>query len=106
MEYAARGRIENETLRRAMVRAALFISYGNSFDTRRWITEIAPRPLIVIAARDDDRVPAAAQTPFVEAAADNAAELIWTEGLHIGPSRQFELGQLLEIVLDRVRNRS
>lgn len=100
--HAARKRIANESLRGAMARGALFISYGNSFDTAAWIGEIAPRPLVIIAARDDDRVPYAAQAPFVEAAESDSVELIWTEGLHIGPNRQHELQQLLEIVLGRI----
>lgn len=102
IEFAARKRIENEMLRRQMVRAALFVSYGNSFDTRAWIDEIAPRPLVIVAARDDDRVPPAAQQGFVEAAVADSVELIWTDGLHIGPTRNHELGQLLGIVSGRV----
>lgn len=104
IEYAARGRVENKTLRSGMVRAALFISYGNSFDTRSWIDEIAPRPLVVIAARDDDFVPPSAQQGFVDAAVRDSVEVIWTDGLHIGPGRQRELGQLLAIVLGRIRS--
>jgi fermentation-respiration switch protein FrsA (DUF1100 family) len=102
VEHAGRKSIPNDGLRRIVARAALFLVYGRSLETRDWIPEIAPRPVIVIAARDDDFVPPEAQAPFVKAAESDHVELIWTEGLHIGPERKAELQQLLDIVLARV----
>lgn len=102
VDHAGRNAIPNDTLRSGVARIALFLVYGNSFDTRAWIDEIAPRPIVVVAARDDDYVPPAAQAPFVEAAENGQVELIWTEGLHIRPQRGEELGQLLDIVLSRI----
>ena len=101
--HAGRNSIENETLRRLAARGALLLVYGNSFDTRQWIRQIAPRPLVVVAAHDDDYVPQASQEPLIEAAKSESVELVWTEGLHIDPERQIELGQLLEIVRSRIR---
>jgi len=100
--HAGRKQIENETLRRLAARGALLIAYGNSFNTGQWIREIAPRPLVIIAARKDDRVPPAAQVPLIEAASGDSVELIWTDGQHIGHGRQYELQQLLETVLSRI----
>lgn len=97
-----RSQIENKTLRQITTRLALFAVYGNSFNTERWIEEIAPRPLIIVMARDDDFVSAAAQEPMVEAARRPNVELLWTQGKHIGPRRQDELAQLLAIVRDRI----
>ncbi|MCK5325441.1 MAG: hypothetical protein KAJ57_05510, partial [Woeseiaceae bacterium] len=67
-----------------------------------WIPEIAPRPLIIVAARDDDFVPREAQEPFIEAAESEFIEIIWTDGRHIRPTRQNELQQLLDVVLSRI----
>ena len=89
-------------MRQLTARTALFVVHGSSFDTRRWISEIAPRPLVIVAARNDDYVPAEAQEPLIEAARRDHIELIWTGGRHIGPSRGDELQQLLIIVRDRV----
>ena len=100
--HAGKEDIPNDALRRWVARGALLLVYGNSFDTSRWITEIAPRPLVIVAARDDDFVPADAVEPFIAAADSDHVELIWTEGLHINPKRPNELGQLLDIVLGRV----
>ena len=101
--YVGRRYVENEFLRGVLTRLALLLVYGNSFETLDWIPDIAPRPLVVVAARDDDFVPPEAQQPFVEAAAASEhIEVVWTEGRHIRPTRREELQQLLDIVLSRI----
>jgi len=101
--HVGRRYVENEFLRGILARGALLLVYGNSFETLDWIPEIAPRPLVIVAARDDDFVPPDAQQPFVEAAAASEhIEIIWTEGRHIRPTRREELQQLLDIVLGRI----
>jgi hypothetical protein len=102
VSHNARRHIDNEVLRHLTARTVLFIVHGRSFDTQRWIPEIAPRPLIIVAARNDDYVPPDAQKPLVSASRADHVELIWTEGRHIGPSRGDELEQLLIIVRDRI----
>lgn len=105
VSHAGREHIENETLRRLVARTALLLVYGNTFDTVYWIEQTAPRPVILVMARDDDYVPPEAQRPLIEIAAREHVEVIWTEGMHIGPERTFELQQLLQTVLDRVDRR-
>jgi len=101
--YVGRRYVENEFLRGLLARAALLLVYGNSFETMDWIPEIAPRPLVIVAAKDDDFVPPEAQQPFVEAAeASEHIEIVWTDGRHIRPTRREELQQLLDIVLNRI----
>ena len=102
--HVGRRYVENELLRGLLARAALLLVYGNSFETLDWIPEIAPRPLVIVAARDDDFVPPEAQQPFVEAAeASEHIEIVWTDGRHIRPTRREELQQLLDIVLSRIQ---
>jgi len=104
--YVGRRYVENEFLRGLLARAALLLVYGNSFETLDWIPEIAPRPLVIVAAKDDDFVPPEAQQPFVEAAqASDYIEIVWTDGRHIRPTRREELRQLLDIVLSRIDRR-
>jgi hypothetical protein len=101
--HVGRRYVENEFLRGLLARLALLLVYGNSFETLDWIPEIAPRPLVIVAARDDDFVPPEAQQPFVDAAeAGEHIEIVWTEGRHIRPTRREELQQLLDIVLSRI----
>lgn len=101
--HVGRRYIENRFLRSLVARGALLLVHGASFDTMDWIPAIAPRPLVVVAARNDDFVPAEAQQPFIDTARDSDyVELLWTEGQHIRPSRKDELRQLLDLVLSRV----
>jgi hypothetical protein len=104
--YVGRRYVENEFLRGLLARAALLLVYGNSFETVDWIPAIAPRPLVIVAAKDDDFVPPEAQQPFVEAAENSEyIEIVWTDGRHIRPTRREELQQLLDIVLSRIGGR-
>jgi cephalosporin-C deacetylase-like acetyl esterase len=101
--HVGRRYVENEFLRGLLARGALLLVYGNSFEALDWIPEIAPRPLVIVAAKDDDFVPPEAQQPFVEAAAASEhIEIVWTEGRHIRPTRREELQQLLDVVLSRI----
>jgi fermentation-respiration switch protein FrsA (DUF1100 family) len=100
--HVGRRYVENEMLRRIVARGALLLVYGASFEASDWIAEIAPRPLIVVAAKDDDYVPPEAQVPFIEASEHEHVELLWTEGQHVRPTRHAELQQLLDLVLSRV----
>ena len=97
-------RIENDFLRGLATRLTLFAVYGNSFDTKRWVMEIAPRPLVVVLARNDDFVPQAAKEPMILAADSPYVELLWTDGRHIQPTRQRELEELVRLVKARVRD--
>ncbi len=101
--FAARGRIESDALRRIAAHAALFLIYGNSIDTTRWMQHIAPRELIVVASCNDEYVPRESLAPFVEAASSEHVELYWTRGAHIRPSRRDVLDQLFGLIAERVR---
>jgi hypothetical protein len=99
-DYALRNRIESDSGRRAVAKLALLLSYGASFETREWMAEIAPRPIIVISSRNDERVPDGAA--LADAASNLATEIIWTEGRHIQPNRKDVLSELLDIVSARI----
>jgi hypothetical protein len=78
--------------------------YAETFRTARWVRAIPPRPAVIIAAREDERLPPAALEPLPAVAArEPAVELLWTEGLHIDPDRPEVIRQLLDLVLVRVR---
>ncbi len=100
--HNARRHIDSEFLRNATSRLALFLAHGSSFEPQRWMPQVAPRPLVIVAAREDDFVPPESQQPLVEAARSPHIELIWTEGTHIYPNRSNELQQLVTIVRNRV----
>jgi len=96
--HAAQSRVENQWLRSVAVRGALLLAYGNSFRTEQWLAQIAPRPTMIVSARDDDRVPPSAQQGFIDAERQGHVTLIWTGGQHIGPNREAELSELFALV--------
>ncbi|WP_405236396.1 alpha/beta hydrolase family protein [Lentisalinibacter orientalis] len=78
--------------------------YAESFRTARWVEAIPPRPAVIIAAREDERLPPEALAPLPAIAArEPAVDLLWTDGLHIEPDRPEVIRQLLDLVLVRVR---
>jgi hypothetical protein len=98
---AAQDRVQNPFLRRMAAGSALFLAHGNSFNTKDWVRQIAPRPVVVVLARNDDRVPVQSADDFI---ADFAhVTFIWTEGQHIGPDRTGELHQIIRIVKENIK---
>ncbi len=87
---------------RPMAAALLhLLVYGASFDTEDWVARIAPRPVVVIGARDDERLPEH-KVENIYRAAGEPRELIWTEGGHVDPRRPDLVRMLLDIVRSRI----
>jgi len=96
-----RNRVKCDWLRTQAATLVYLLAYGRSFESAHWVPRISPRPLIVIGAQDDERLP----RPMVErlyAAAGEPKELLWTEGGHINPDRPEIVRQLLKIVRSRM----
>lgn len=74
----------------------LWLVYGPTFDTAKNVAAIAPRPVLIIGAREDERTPAG-QTEALFAAAREPKLLRWTEGQHIEPGRSEIVADLLRI---------
>ncbi|MDY7094996.1 MAG: hypothetical protein SX243_18640 [Acidobacteriota bacterium] len=66
-----------------------------------YAAEVAPRPLVMINAEDDERIPRSCVASLY-AAAREPKELLWVEGEHVGPRRQQVLTELLRLVLPRI----
>jgi dienelactone hydrolase len=101
IEHNLRDRVKNDWLRAQAATLVYLLAYGRSFDTAKWVGCIAPRPLIVIGAKNDERLPQS-MVERLYAAAGEPKELIWTEGGHINPDRPEIVRQLLEIVRSRI----
>ena len=102
LDFALRRHIDSDRLRAAVSATLLQLVNGASFDTLGWIRRTAPRPVIAITARDDERVPAGEARLLQDAESAGLLELIATDGRHIGPDRDNELRRLLGIVQQRV----
>jgi hypothetical protein len=79
--------------------ATLFAS-GWQLDPARWAPRIAPRPFIMINARDDERMPRDG-VDALYAAAQSPKEQIWLDGPHVQGNRREVLAGLVDAVLLR-----
>ena len=73
-----------------------WLAYGPVHDTSSNVAKIAPRPLLIIGARNDERTPAG-QTELLYELAGEPKRLRWTEGNHIEPDRTGIIEALLRI---------
>ena len=89
-------RNETKLLHRPMATLVWWLAHGPSFDTAANTARIAPRPVLIIGARDDERT-AAWQTEKLFEAAGEPKKLRWTEGQHVQPGRAEIVEALLRI---------
>ncbi len=63
-----------------------------------WVPQVAPRPVIMINASDDERLP---REPIyaLHASALEPKEVIWLPGQHVQPNREEVVRQLMDVVL-------
>lgn len=100
LDHNLERRIASPGWRRLATRAIHALARGSRYEPERWVERVAPRPVVVIGARQDRRLP----VPLVErlhAAAGAPRELIWVEGDHV--DRQPEaVRELVALVLSRI----
>lgn len=69
----------------------------------KWVGRIAPRPIIVVNARDDESMPLAA-VAALHRAVPKGTEIIWMEGPHVRTGRLTVLEELITLIVERVLN--
>lgn len=74
---------------------------GPDLDPVRWVGRIAPRPFVMVNARDDERLPRSA-VDALYASARQPKELIWMSGIHVHADSA-TIHRLVEIVMRRMR---
>ena len=75
-------RIETEMLHYPLATVLHWLAYGPVLDTREHIARVAPRPVLIIGAREDERMPEG-QTELLFEAAGEPRRLRFTTGQHI-----------------------
>ena len=100
IEHNLRDRVRQPWLRSLSASLVHLLAYGSSFDTAEWVARIAPREVVIVGARDDERLPVHKVKNLYQAARP-PKELIWTEGGHVDPRRPALVRELLEIVWER-----
>ena len=91
-------RIDTQALHYPLSVLLHWIAYGPALDTSERIGAIAPRPVVIIGARNDERTPAG-QAELLYELAGEPKRLRFTEGAHIEPDR----GEIIEALL-RIAN--
>jgi dienelactone hydrolase len=99
LEAQVARRVDSRWMHRPLATLVHWLAYKPAFDTARNVALIAPRPVFIIGARNDERTPAG-QTEALYAAAGEPKMLRWTEGQHIEPDRADIIAELLEIAAD------
>ncbi len=92
-------RVDSKILHYPLGTILYWLAYGPVLNTPERAARIAPRPVIVIGARDDERTPAG-QTELLYAAVNEPKMLMWTSGRHIQPGRKEVVEELLRIADD------
>ena len=98
-EHNLQTKVKTEWQRRYAGHLIYLLAHGPTLETGYWAPRIAPRPLVIIGAREDRRLPSLLVERLYHAAGE-PKELIWTEGGHV--DRRPEAVRLL---LDTVRAR-
>lgn len=78
-----------------------WLSYGPIFDPARHVGSIAPRPLLVIGASEDERTPPG-QVELLYSLAGEPKRLRYTQGMHIEPGRTEIVAALLRIAQEEL----
>jgi dienelactone hydrolase len=73
-----------------------WLAYGPVFDTGKHVAAVSPRPVLIVGARNDERMPEG-QTVALFDAAGEPKMLRWTEGRHVEPGRREIIDDLLRI---------
>lgn len=100
IEHNLGAKVKSDRLRGLAGGLIWLLAHGPTLEAEHWVPRIAPRPVIIIGAREDRRLPA----EFVEelhALAGEPKELIWTEGGHID-RRPEAVRRLLDTVRSRL----
>ena len=88
-------------LRAAAAAIANVIIAGPRLDPIRWVPRIAPRPFVMVNAKDDERLPREA-VEALYASARQPKELIWMTGQHVHGDKE-TIQRLVGIVMSRMR---
>jgi hypothetical protein len=76
------------------------LANGNEFTPEQWIGQVAPRPVVMLNATGDEKIPRRS-VDILFAAAGEPKELVWLPGLHVQGNRPDALRQLIDAVMAR-----
>jgi dienelactone hydrolase len=101
METQVARRIDTKLLHYPLSVILHWLAYGPVLDTGTHVTHLAPRPVLIINARNDERTPDG-QAQMLFDAASEPKRLRFSEGQHIQPNRTEIIAELLQIIEDEM----
>ena len=101
LEHGLERKIAQPWLRSLGATVVHRLAHGETFRTTEWIAMIAPRPVVVVGAESDQRLPRAL-VEGLYAAAGEPRELVWVAGGHVNPRRLETVQPLLQLVRSRM----
>ncbi len=101
LDAGLRKRVPWAPLRAALAWSGWIAIGGPPLAPERWVGRIAPRPFILVAARDDARIPADCARILYDAAGTQR-ELVWMDGGHVDTDKREIARQLVDLVLTRM----
>lgn len=101
LEHNLKRDIPNATLRAPLAHLANVLVSGPRFTPEAWVGQVAPRPVIMINATDDEQIPRSS-VDLLFAAAGDPKELVWLPGKHMQGNRPEVIEQLINAMVTRI----
>lgn len=93
--------IASPVLRWPVSHLANLLASGPRFTPERWIAQVAPRPVVMLNAEADEKIPRRSVEILYEAAKE-PKELVWLPGAHMQGNRPEVLRRLVDAMLARM----
>ena len=104
LEFNLRRQVGSRAASVPLAALATLLLGGEQLAPERWIGEIAPRPVVMINALEDERIPRASVERLYRAARD-PKEMIWMPGMHVRSEAE-AVRPLIDLVLSRITTRN
>jgi fermentation-respiration switch protein FrsA (DUF1100 family) len=101
LEHNLQRDIPNATLRAPLAHLANVLISGPRFTPEAWIGRVAPRPVMMLNASEDEQIPRSS-VDLLYAAAGEPKELIWLPGKHMQGNRPEVIEQLITAMVTRI----
>jgi dienelactone hydrolase len=101
LEHNLQRDIPNATLRSPLAHLANVLISGPRFTPEAWVGQVAPRPVIMLNAEDDEQIPRAS-VELLYAAAGAPKELVWLPGQHMQGNRPEVIEALIDAMVTRI----
>ncbi len=101
LEHNLQRDIPNATLRAPLAHLADVLISGPRFTPEAWVGRVAPRPVIMLNAEDDEQIPRAS-VELLYAAAGAPKELVWLPGQHMQGNRPEVIEALIDAMVTRI----